>query len=118
MNISSELSQMLMLIGGGVLTGLLALVVFFLKRLLADHDKTKSRLDGLDGKFNDLKLSIEQNFVSFDTFETMRSEFRKNFLTVFDEQKKAGEILARLDERSQGDDRLAAVLQVLAKGRK
>lgn len=113
-----EFVQYILVLGGFVLTTLVAVVAFFLRRLLADHDSTKLKLDTMEKRFEQLKLSIEQNFVSFDTFQTLQDRFIKNFEKLFDSQAANGAILARLDERSKSDDRLAQVLEILLQRKK
>lgn len=108
----------MIIFGGFVLTGLLGLVAFFLRRLLSDHDDTKKKLSALDSRVSELKLSVEQNFVSFDTFETMRVEFRRNFEQLFQSSSKQNEILARLDERSKWEERFATIMERIAPRRK
>jgi hypothetical protein len=114
----TQVLNLLLVSGGFILTGLLTLVAFFLRRLLSDHDETKRRLTTLETRMNDLKVSIEQNFVSFDTFETLRVEFRKNFENLFVQTADQSKILARLDERSQWEQRLATILDRVAPAKK
>lgn len=109
--------QQLIIFGGMVLTALLGLVAFFLRRLLSDHDQTKRRIDHLDMRFGELKVSIEQNFVDQGRFETMRTEFRGNFESIFKEQAENGKILARLEERSRWEERFGQLLEVLGTAR-
>lgn len=105
-------------IGGAITTALLGVVGFFLRRLLTDHDKTKSAVGALDLRISELKLSIEQNFVSFDTFETMRTEFRTALKEIYQEQANQGKILARLDERSNWEQRFGEILERVAPKRR
>lgn len=111
-------AQQVLAVGGLLTLGLLGLCGFFLRRLLSDHDKTKTKIEELSTRVDNLKLSVEQNFVSFDTFETMRVEFRANFTNIFQSQAKVGEILARLDERSKWEERLATILDRVAPPRR
>lgn len=96
----------------------LAVIGWFLKRLVNDHDETKKKLDILGGKLLELRLQLEQNFVSMDTFETLRTEFRRNFENIFKEQAEQGKILARLDERSNWEERFAQILDRVAPQRR
>lgn len=96
---------------------LLGVLGWFVRKLVTDLEKKvaefASELNSLKGQFNNWKLTVEQNFVSFDTHETTRGEFRRNFEKLFEETSMHGTILARLDERSKSDDRLAKVLELL-----
>lgn len=120
MTATISLFQVAVTVGGFILTGMLTLVLFFLRRLLREYDEGKTKLTLLeaevrtfDERFTQLKLMVEQSFVSFDTFQQMRDEFRGSLREIYKGQSEQGAVLARLDERSKGDDRLAKVLEAL-----
>lgn len=109
--------EQLLYVGGIFNLALLGICGFFMRRLLADHDQTKQRLTSVEVKLQELKLSVEQNFVSFATFEATRNETRNSLREIYAEQAKAGQILARLDERSQLGERIGALMDAVLNGK-
>lgn len=109
-------------IGGVTILGLIGLVGWFCRRLITELEKKVdaggAKVAELNTLFNNWRVTVEQNFVSFDTFETMRVEFRKNFQDIFKEQAEAGKILARLEERSNNEERFNRLIEAITKGKR
>lgn len=81
-----------LLLGGALflITSLLGVVTFFLRRVL-------SSVDHLDVCIDSLKLKIEREFISVTTFETARSELRDGIIDLWKADAEKGRILAKVE---------------------
>lgn len=111
--------EQIVIFGGMALTGALGIIAFFLRRILWDHDKVKMEVSSLDARMADMRLAMEGKFVSGEVFEVMRTEFRTSLKEIYQEQGKVSSLLARLDERSQWEERFSKIMERLGpKGRR
>lgn len=90
----------------GIIMLLLSIIGYFVNRTL---NGIKERQDHLDICVDSLKNKA----LSKADFDANRTHFTDNFQTVFKEQASMGKILATLEERTRGDDRLVAVMETI-----
>ena len=88
---------------------MLGIIGFFIKRTL---HKLEDKQEHLDNCIDEVKEEVKK-YVSRESFDTTRTEFRDNFKALFVDQAAHGQILAKLEERSRGEDRLVAVMETI-----